>query len=80
MRTWRKLNPQNNEDVKIMMKRATEKSQAAKTVAMLLRYFGGYELYLDKNYAPKEGDQFVRQTDGTQLLLPPASAPQRING
>ena len=77
---WRKLNPRNNDDVRIMMKRATDKSQAAKTVAMLLREFGGYELFLDKNYAPKEGDQFVRQADGSQLLLPPASAPQRVNG
>ena len=80
MRVWRKLDPQNIDDVRIMMKRVTDKSPLAKTVALLLRAFGGYELYLDPNYACKEGDKLVRQADGSQLLLPPASAPQRVNG
>ena len=52
-----------------MRKRAHDKSQAAKTVAKLLRVFGGYELYYDENYARKEGDQFLVQTDGEDILL-----------
>lgn len=69
MRAWRKLDPRNPEDVEIMRKRAHDKSQAAKTVAKLLRVFGGYELYYDENYARKEGDQFLVQTDGEDILL-----------
>lgn len=79
MRTWRKLDPRDVNDVRIMMKRATDKSQAAKTVALLLREFGGYELYLDNNYAPKKNNQFIRQADGTQLLLPSTPPHKRVD-
>ncbi len=69
MRVWRKLNLRDIGDLEIARRRMADKSKGAKLVALLLREFGGHELYLDEHYVRKEGDVIEFQADECYVLL-----------